>query len=127
MADTPTTTNTAATLGATVLGGLFSAAVDSAQAAITVDVPFLGLPGFKQLLGLALGYVAGKMQKPLAALVVDGTISVQIAEEKSGANSATSALLTAQQSGDPNAVTQAQTNFENAFANLGHFDGSVKS
>lgn len=126
MADSPTTTNPAATIGNDVLHAIiFDVAVQAAEDAIVAEVPILANPVLKFIDDEVVQYVAGKIYAALAQGATFAIIDAQTSAEAKAANSAASAYKQALQGGDQNEIQQAQANFASAFGRLVHLDGSA--
>lgn len=122
----PETTNTTAAAANDVIHSLiFGAAVDAAETAIISDVPFLGLPIIKQLMGGIIQLIAGFIYKYLALSVTFTIIDAQTSAEAYAANTAATGLKTAISGGDQDAINQATDQFKDAFGKLVHLDGSA--
>lgn len=126
MADSPSTTNQAATIANGVLHALvFDVAVNAAEAAILAEAPIMANPVLHFIEDETIKYIAGKIFEALAKGATFAIIDAQTSSEAAAANAAATQLKTAYQSGDQNAIDQATQSFKDAFGSLVHLDGSA--
>lgn len=120
-----TISNTAATVANSVIGSAVSAAEDGVQALIIADVPFLGVPGLKQILGAVISYVGGKFATVLEETATFTIIDSQIGSEESGLSAALKNLIQAEKTGDASQIHAAIQAYANAQSALVGSDGSA--
>lgn len=126
MGDSPTTTNKTATFADQVIhAAIFDVAVKAAEVELIASFPILGAPIIKQLDESLLNIVADAIYQTLAKSVTFVIIDAEVSIEAAAANKAEQNLKTALEGNDANAINQATSDFENAFGNLVHFDGSA--
>lgn len=121
----PTTTNTLASIVNQAIKTAMNEGESAAESAIIADVPWLGLPGIKQLLELGLNFVEGYLYADAAATATKIVIDLQIDTEVTDTQTAFTIAQTAIQSGDQSAIDQASKNLDAAFSGLIHSDGSA--
>ena len=133
MAQTPPTTNPTAT----EINAEIAAAVDqaetiadqAAETALDSAVPFFALPVIKPVTDLIIEDIIKKLGEQLSiALQTIGTfvvIDTQVGSEKIGISQALANLMTAEKSGDQNAIQQAIDAYQKAQSALENSDGSA--
>lgn len=121
----PTTTNTLATVVNSALEAALTGGESAAEAALILDQPWLGLPIVKQLLEWLLDKIEAPIYANAAAVATKLIIDLQVNSETSAANTAFQNAQSAIATGDPGEISKAQTDLDNAFASLGHYDGSA--
>jgi hypothetical protein len=125
MATTPVTVNPISTIVNSAISAALQGGEVAIQAAITAEVPFLGLPIISTVFGWALSYVEGYFYTYTADAVTKLVIDIQVNSEESVASQTFSYLQTAIASGDPNAISAASTALDSAYAGLINYDGSA--
>lgn len=127
MADSPTTTNQAATVADKVLHALiFDVAVNAAEAAIISAAPLMDAPVLKQIDEMVIKFVAGKIYDALAKGTTFAIIDAQTSTEAANANSTEAALKIALAGGNNDAIEKTTQDFKDAFEKLVHLDGSAR-
>lgn len=127
MTDTqPLPTNPAADQANKIIKAIENVLVPIAENAIIAAVPTLGLPVVKQITEAIETALADKLTQLAETGVTFTIIDIQTGRENSAMSDAVKKLLAAQRSGDPNAIAQAQADFEKAQDALVHDDGSSK-
>jgi hypothetical protein len=127
--DGPFPTNPSASIVDPVLDGVFNAALTIAETALIADFPVVfGLPVIGLLaqfvLKQVLGYLANRVYRQFALMVMFTIIDYQISGEVSDAGQALAALKAAQLKGDPNEIQTALVHFQAATVSLTRFDGA---
>jgi hypothetical protein len=102
---------------------LYDVGVKAAVIECTALMPWLGLPIISGLFTFLVSKVAGMIYTQLETFVAFRMIDFQTSAETQAYDDAKTQLLSAINSGDPNAITQAKTNFSTAAFKLIHFDG----
>lgn len=122
----PSTVNKTASIVNQILSGLINGAgADALEAAVIVEVPWLGLPFVKQIFHFIVGKISAAIYRQAALAATAIIIDVQINQEEGSANSAFQNLLAADASGDPLAIAQASKDLSAKYGALIHFDGSA--
>lgn len=110
------------------IDGVFGVAVGAAQAAlIAADPAVFGFPIIAFLDDQVIQLVANEIYKQFAQWVSFEIIDFDDAAQVTDQQKALAALKAAQTSGDPNALAQALTNFDQAAQALTHIDGAGTS
>lgn len=125
MSDQPTTTNTTANNVNTGISVAGNTIVNLVEGMITADVPWLGLPGIKQIWEGLFNWIAGYFIKAAQTGATFTVIDVQVGQEQTAMSKALAALLAAEKIGDPNAIKQAIKDYAAAQSSLIHDDGSA--
>jgi hypothetical protein len=124
MGDVPSTNNTLVATVNQAINVAMSLGEGAVEAAIIAEVPFLGLPGLKQGLGLILGWLESYFYDDAAAVATSIIVDLQISAETTATQTAFNNVQAAIQGGDPVAIQKASTDLDSAFAGLVHSDGS---
>lgn len=125
MAD-PTTNNKAAGVINDILKNIVEGtSVDAIEAAVIIEVPWLGLPFIKQLFEFILSKVASYFYISAANAATKIVIDVQVNLEKSSVISSFQNLQMAVASGDKDAIDKASDDLDKVYGNLIHYDGSA--
>lgn len=111
----------------TVIDTVWQAAVTAAEAALIAAVPEMGVPVVKQVSQEVIQLVANAIYKQFALFVSFEIIDFSDAIELNDQQKALVALKAAQKSGDPLALAQALSNFDQSVAALTHMDGAGTS
>lgn len=125
MANGPTTTNASATLINKIIAALANTGVQAVEALIIVDVPFLGLPGIKQIWEYLFGWVASYFIKAAQNGATFLVIDLQVGSEEASLSVALKNLIVAEKTGDPNAIKIAIQAYADAQSALIHDNGSA--
>lgn len=127
MADSPTTTNQAATVADQAIKALiFDVAVKAAELEIVTAVPILGAPVLKQINEALLNFIAQKIYEQLAIGATFVIIDKQTNQEAADAHAAKDKLTAALTAGSQAEIDQATEDFKDAFSKLVHTDGSLR-
>ena len=102
----------------------FSAGDLAAEAAIISAVPWLGLPGLKQLLQWLLSYITQYFYAQVSFAVTKIIIDLQVSSEVSKTQVAIDNLNQAIDQGNTAAQDQATKDLSDALISLVHYDGS---
>lgn len=102
---------------------LYDLGVNAAVTYITTQVPFLGLPFFRQVTQIIVGKIAGILYKYLEQFLTFSIIDFQTHQQAQDYLKAVQALEVAQTSGDPNAINKAIADFKETMDSLVHFNG----
>ena len=121
------TTDTTASTGEKTVGTVLAAGEAEAETAAETAAPWLLWPVVKQLFTGACSWIFGFINSFLGTLVGYVIMDVQQYLALKNAASALAALQTAQASGDPSAIDQANQNMDSAVAPILQYVGSVKS
>lgn len=124
MGAVPTTVNTIAGAVNKAINAAMSVEESAVEALIIADIPFLGLPGFKQVLEMAVNWLGSYIYVDAAAVATSIVVDLQVSVEVTATQTAYAAAQAAIASGDQNAIQTASTNLDAAFASIIHFDGS---
>lgn len=126
MSDSPVTTNGPATVANQIIHALiFDVAVKAAEAAIIEAVPFLGLPGIKQIDEALIKFIAEKIYEQLAIGVTFSIIDIQVNIEAFAVKKAAEELRVALGGDSLEKINEATKKFEEAFGKLIHYNGSA--
>lgn len=126
MGTNPSPVNTVAqTVDEIIYGAVYGVAVNAFEAFAIYELPFLGLPGIKQLFQLIVDTIAGYIYHYFAQVVTFSIIDLQTTLEKNAYTKAEADLRLAHLSGDPHAISAATLEFKKTLASLIHFDGST--
>jgi hypothetical protein len=125
MTSTPSTTNKLATLVNALIAGLDKSILGVVYAAIIADVPWLGLPGIKQIWTWLFSWIASYFTVAAENGATFLIIDLQTGAEQTKLSAAMKQLIAAEQSGDPNAIKAAIQAYANANSALIHDDGSA--
>lgn len=120
----PTTDATASFANKTV-GQLLNALVPVAEAAIIAAVPWLGVPGLKQIWEMLFNYIVGQLSGALGTQASFIVMDVQEYFTLKSVSSALTQLKAAQATGDVNAIAQANAAADAAAAGLLHYGGDA--
>jgi hypothetical protein len=127
MTTPPTTSNTTAGIITKITAALANTGVQAVEAAIILDVSFLGWPGIKQVWQGFFGWIASYFVTVAQTGETFGVIDVQVGDEESGMSVALSNLLAAEKTGDAAKIKAAIQAYANAQSSLTHDDGSNPS
>lgn len=120
----PTTNNQVAGIINGILKNIIEGAGEaSVEAAVIMQVPWLGWPVIKQLFDGVLGVVAEEIYKQAAITATKIVIDVQVGLEESKTGDAFQNLQMAIASGDKVAIDKASTDLDTAYGDLIHDDG----
>lgn len=109
-----------------VIDGVFSVAVKATQAALVASDPAIfGLPVIEPIDNELIQLIANALYKQFAGWVSFEILDFKDSAELTDEQKALAALKAAQSQGDPSALTQALTNFDQAVAKLTRFDGAA--
>lgn len=123
---TPSTTNQAATVVNNILQNIIEGSgVSVVEAAILIDVPWLGLPIIKQVFEYFLNFVASYIYVDAANTATKIVIDIQVNAEESVVISNFQELQQAIASGDQNAISKASSDLDSAYGSIIHSDGSA--
>ena len=125
MGSQPETTNEPATIINTTLSGAGKIVVGVVENMIVADVPWLGLPGIKQIWEGLLSWICGYVEKATQEGATFAVIDVQVSSEQSALSKALANLVAAQKSGDKDAIRSAILVYQQANSALIHDDGSA--
>lgn len=123
---TPTDTNNTANTVSKVEGVVVDTGETAIETAIEAYVPVLATPGLKQLWEMAFEWLINKFKAFLQFASIKGVIDLQVNKEAGAVTDATTALKTADATGDANAIAKAKQDAADAIQNLMHSDGSAK-
>ena len=123
----PLPTNPTTQVVNTVIDTVWQAAVTAAEAALIAAVPEMGVPVVKQVSQEVIQLVAQAIYKQFALWVSFEIIDFQDSAELTSEQKALVALKSAQKSGDPLALAQALSNFDQSVAALTRIDGAGTS
>ena len=124
MTTVPTNTNAAAGAVNSVIAAAAQGVITAAETAIEVDVPFLALPGIKQIWQALFEWIAGYIVRALETAGTFTVISIQTGIEKQNLSIALQNVIAAEKSGDKNAIAAAIQAYQQAQSALVNSDGS---
>ena len=104
---------------------IFEVAVNAALADIIATLPILGVPGVKQILGLIVNYIAGKIYDVLSTTAAFAIIDAQTGKEADAVNASIWNLKNALLTGKEDQIEKSKSDFRISFAALIHTDGSA--
>lgn len=102
-----------------------NAAAGVAETAIEAQVPFLAVPGIKQIFEALFGWIAGKISEALQNVATFTVIDIQVGSEESGISQALANLIAAEKTGNAQTIQAAITAYQEAQSALIHDDGSA--
>jgi hypothetical protein len=121
------TTDTDATDAVDALQDIINDGETAAENAIIAAEPFMATPVLKQIWEGALSWVFGFLSYPLKTFTGYVVIDYQKYTALKNASQALVNLKSAQTSGDPNALQQANNQMDSAIAPVLHYIGSVNT
>lgn len=125
MATTPVTVNPVATIVNQAISAAMSGGELAVQAAITAEVPFLGLPIISTIFGWFLGRVESYFYVDAANAATKLIIDIQVNAEESAATKAFNDVQTAIAGGDQNAINTASAALDSAYGDIIGYDGAA--
>ena len=124
MGNIPETVNPTAAKVDTVISISASAGETLVEGLIIADVPWLGLPGIKQIWEALFNWIMGYVVKAAQTGATFAVIDAQVSSELSNVSTAMAALIAAEKTGNANAIKIALQNYADYHSNLIHDDGS---
>lgn len=125
MSNSPTTTNTEAVWAGQTIEAIFKIAVPVAEAAIIASAPFMATPVLKQIWEELFEVIVDEFAKAIGTegkyLVIDAQRYYAVKDIVT----ATAALKSAQASGDPDAITKANADVDDAADAILHYRGDA--
>lgn len=121
---TPTDTNVVVSISDKIVDAGMQLFQTALVKAVQVAQPWLAWPIIGSLFNLLVGWLLKFVDTGAKTFLSHAEIDKQTGDEGQAAIDAKNALLAAQQSGDANALAKASQDFDTAFGNLIHNDGS---
>lgn len=123
MENPPPPVNKAADAVNAIIKNANSQGIKFVEALIIAEIPILGLPVLKWILGFLLSWIDGYISKAEQTGATFMIIDTQVTLQKTAVTKALAALLVAQKLGDPDAIKKAIKAYADANSALVHYDG----